>query len=39
MVVVGLPGEEEGGGGRRKEEEEDAATNIKSSNPHLEGGE
>ena len=39
MVVVALRGEEEGGGGRRKEEEEDAATNIKSNNPHLAGGE
>ena len=35
MAVVELRGEEEEG--RRKEEEE--ATNIKSNNPHLAGGE
>ena len=42
MVVVALRGEEEGGGRRKeeeKEEEQDAATNIKSNNPHLAGGE
>ena len=37
MVVVALRGKEEGGG--RRKEEEDAATNIKSNNPHLAGGE
>ena len=31
--------EETGGGRRRQEEEEDQATDIKSNNPHLAGGE